>query len=290
MKRNILIATLAALAFSEICASQDNPPTPAEQYKALFEEHRRASSSGSAMTDAERLKFVGRAYQRRNELSKKLLELAEKYPNDPVALDALIQAVWQVNNIPWPVELVGQDASTRAKVFAIIHRDHIRSDKLGPLCQRVSYGYGKDYEDFLRAVAATNPHKIVQATASLSLAHYLNNRLQRIDLCREQPVRAKEFAELFGEEYFAALQRQDRGKVLKEVETTLEQTIAKYGDVKLPSDDTVAERANAELFEIRHLSVGMETPDIEGVDQDGKQFKLSDYRGKVVLLDFFSCV
>jgi peroxiredoxin len=29
-------------------------------------------------------------------------------------------------------------------------------------------------------------------------------------------------------------------------------------------------------------------PDIEGEDQDGVRFKLSDYRGKVVLLDFWS--
>ena len=30
-----------------------------------------------------------------------------------------------------------------------------------------------------------------------------------------------------------------------------------------------------------------EAPEIEGVDIDGKKFKLSDYRGKVVVLDFW---
>jgi cytochrome oxidase Cu insertion factor (SCO1/SenC/PrrC family) len=58
--------------------------------------------------------------------------------------------------------------------------------------------------------------------------------------------------------------------------------------VVLPGDDTVAVRAKAELFEVRHLSVGKAAPDIEGEDQDGKRFKLSEYRGKVVLLDFWS--
>ena len=33
--------------------------------------------------------------------------------------------------------------------------------------------------------------------------------------------------------------------------------------------------------------VGMTAPEIEGEDIDGKTFKLSDYRGKVVLLDFW---
>src|SRR6516164_11696087 len=98
--------------------SQDKPSTPAEQYRALRKEYDRASSSGVPLTDAERLKFVGRVYRHRNALAQKFLELAEKYPTDPVALDALIQAVWQVNTIPWPVELVGED-SARAKAFAI---------------------------------------------------------------------------------------------------------------------------------------------------------------------------
>jgi cytochrome oxidase Cu insertion factor (SCO1/SenC/PrrC family) len=33
--------------------------------------------------------------------------------------------------------------------------------------------------------------------------------------------------------------------------------------------------------------VGQPAPDIEGEDIDGQPFKLSDYRGKVVVLDFW---
>jgi len=42
-----------------------------------------------------------------------------------------------------------------------------------------------------------------------------------------------------------------------------------------------------ELYELRFLSIGKIIPEIEGDDQDGKHFKLSDYRGKVVLLYFW---
>jgi cytochrome oxidase Cu insertion factor (SCO1/SenC/PrrC family) len=84
--------------------------------------------------------------------------------------------------------------------------------------------------------------------------------------------------------------RQDDAKVIGEVEAAFERAAEKYGDVKLSGGDTVAERAKAELFEVRHLRVGKQAPDIEGEDQDGKRFKLSDYRGKVVLLDFWSYV
>jgi hypothetical protein len=59
-------------------------------------------------------------------------------------------------------------------------------------------------------------------------------------------------------------------------------------DVKnIPFADTVAEKAKTELYDIRHLSPGKLAPDIEGRDQDGRQFKLSEYRGKVVLLYFW---
>ena len=40
-------------------------------------------------------------------------------------------------------------------------------------------------------------------------------------------------------------------------------------------------------FEAERLQIGMEAPDIVGEDLDGVPFKLSDYRGKVVLLSFW---
>lgn len=41
------------------------------------------------------------------------------------------------------------------------------------------------------------------------------------------------------------------------------------------------------MYKVTHLVVGCEAPEIEGVDHDGKQFRLSEFRGKVVLLPFW---
>jgi hypothetical protein len=265
---------------------QDKPATPAEQYRTLLAEYDRASSSGVPLTDAERLKFVGQVYRHRNALALRFLQLAEKHPNDAVALDALTKAVWQVNTT-WPVELVGRD-DARPRAFALLQRDHIRSDKLGPVCERISSGFCQEYETFLRAVLEKNPHKDVRALACLSLAHFLSSRLQRLDLIEEDPDLAREFRDLFGKEYLAALQRQDRGKATREAESFFERAAQEFGEARLPEGGTVGGKARAGLFEMRHLVVGKEAPDIEGEDQDGKRFKLSDYRGKVVLLDFWS--
>ena len=49
----------------------------------------------------------------------------------------------------------------------------------------------------------------------------------------------------------------------------------------------MGEVAEAALFKLRHLSIGRVAPEIEGEDIFGKKLKLSDYRGKVVVLSFW---
>lgn len=285
LPEGILVFLLALSVAASQDKGGDRSASPAERYKALLKEYQ-VASSGGAFNDDERMHFIGRVYKHRSRLALKFVEFAEENPNDPIALDALIQAVWQVNTTPWPVEIVGED-SARHRAFTLLLRDHVQSAKLGPVCQRVSFGFCKEYEMLLRTVLAKNPHKAVQALACLGLAHFLSNRSQRLDLIREQPNLAKEFAGLFGKEYFEELERQDQAKASKEAEALFERALEQYGDEQFPEGGTVREKAKTELFEIRHLIVGKEAPDIEGQDQDGNRFKLSDYRGKVVLLDFW---
>jgi hypothetical protein len=283
----ILVLALGLSVVAPAQKSPDQPVAPAEQYQALLKEYEAASSSGRALPDDERLQFVGRVYRLRNQLALKLVELAERFPEEPIAVDALLRAVWQVNGTPWPVELVGKDEAS-GRALTLLKRDHIRSDKLGPTCQRISFGFRREYDTFLRAVLEQNPHPEIRAQAYLSLAHFLISRSQRLDLVQAQPELAKEFGDLFGKQYLAELQGQDRSKVTREAEALFEQTAVQYGEVKLPEGTTVGEKATAELFEIRHLVIGKQAPEIDGEDQDGKRFKLSDYRGKLVLLDFWS--
>src|SRR5262249_32043740 len=278
--------------------AQERQATPAEQYKAILKETQDLqdanykefvahATKGRQPSDEARMKLVGRAYGIKYEQAPKLVALAEKYPNDSIARAALTEAVWQVNGTPWPVEMVGRDGA-RPRAFALLRRDHIRSDKLGPLCERISYGLCAEYEPFLREVLEMNPHKEVRARACLALARFLSNRSLRLAVTAKQPAQAREFADLYGKEYLEGLRRQDRTKATEEAEALLVRATRDYGDLKLPDGETVAEKAGPELFGLQHLSIGKVAPDIEGVDQDGVKFKLSDYRGKVVLLDFWS--
>ena len=50
---------------------------------------------------------------------------------------------------------------------------------------------------------------------------------------------------------------------------------------------TLGAQAAPALFEMKNLSVGKVAPEIAAEDIAGVDFKLSDYRGKVVMLDFW---
>jgi hypothetical protein len=52
-------------------------------------------------------------------------------------------------------------------------------------------------------------------------------------------------------------------------------------------DTEPAKEAEGYVFEMERLQIGMVAPDFVGKDADGKQIKLSQFRGQVVVLDFW---
>src|SRR5262245_19723914 len=268
-----------------MAATQDKPVAPAQQYRALLKEFGEAAqASWKATTDEERKQSAARV----EPLPLKLLELAEKNPKEPWALDALTHVItqeyWLDNYSTHPGW--GKD-SRQARAIAILLRDHVRSDKLGETCKRAQFGFRKECETFLRAVLEKNPHRAVQGEACLRLALFLNGRLNRLDLLEEQPDVRKRYEGLYGKDYLDQLRRQDRAQAIAEIEAVFEQAAAKYGDIELAWGGKAVGNAKTELSALRNLTVGKQAPDIEGPDQDGVRFKLSDYRGKVVFLYFW---
>ena len=261
---------------------ESKPATATEQYQALLKEFQGAAATYFQSTnDAERQAIVARV----DNATVRLLELVEKNPKEPFAREALTHVVtqeyWLNNHTTHPGW--GQK-SPQARAIALLLRDHLQSDQLVDTCKRVNFGFRQECETFLRTVLAKNPHRDVQGAACLRLAQLLAGRVEKLDLLKEQPALARRYEELFGKDYIATLQGRDRAGVMKEAEAFYEQASEKYGDVKLPYNESVGEVARTDLFEVRHLTVGKVAQDIEGADQDGQPFKLSDYRGKVVLL------
>lgn len=57
--------------------------------------------------------------------------------------------------------------------------------------------------------------------------------------------------------------------------------------VKKFPDSEQAKRAQGDLYELQNLVVGKTFPDFEATDENGKPWKLSEYRGQVVVVDFW---
>ena len=284
----LALATLIAGTCVSLAAVQDEvkPSTPAEQFQALQKEFGQAAYSYFQSTnDADRKQITDRV----DKVASKCLEIVDKNPDEPFSLDAMVAVVtqdyWLDNYTRHPG--LGKE-SRQAKAIALILDHHLQSDKLAEACKRVAFGFRQECETFLRTVLEKNPHHEVQGNACLRLAQYLVNRLDRLDSIKGQPELASRYELLFGRDYIERLRRQDRAEVMKEAEGFYERAAEQYSDVKMTYGEIVGEQAKTELYELRYLAVGKQAQEMEGEDQDAKSFKLSDYRGKVVLLYFWS--
>ena len=291
------LGSIAVIAFGllnvvEIDGAESN--TPKQQYTANFREYSLVSGGlRKATTDLDRKAAV----EALAPFAPMFLELAEQHPTDPVALTALRQAIqvdvstdsaaqntWEMNSSNFPS---GSMDGAAAKAVTLVLRDHLRSENLGPVIDRMRYGYRMDYDRGLSTILEKNPHRDVQGLACLALAQFLSDRLRMLRLVEDRAELAECYEIVFGKEYLPELQRLGQAKLASRIETLFERAANEYAEVKF-RNGTVGETAKSELYDIRFLSVGNTAPEIAGQDQDGVQFKLTDYRGKVVLLYFWS--
>jgi len=147
--------------------------------------------------------------------------------------------------------------------FAEKYAVQMKPDRIDQLCQGLGRLGVSGSEALLRAFMGKDSRREVQGFACLALAKSLKNRADDMSESKEAE------------------------KLRQESEQLFERAITKYADVKLSFGGTVADQAKGALYELRYLSIGKVAPEVEGEDADSKKFKLSDYRGKVVLLDFW---
>jgi AhpC/TSA family len=122
----------------------------------------------------------------------------------------------------------------------------------------------------LAEAAAMHPQQVARGQAVYALGLYHRNRARPND---------KELPEA------------EEAKWLAEATRNFTEVTKTYSDVLAPDGRAkLGDMANSQLARIKNLPflrVGKMAPEIAGEDIDGKPFKLSDYRGKIVLLDFW---
>jgi hypothetical protein len=198
-------------------------------------------------------------------------------------LDEDVTDITAFNTLRWMLNNEREPDSTKS-CLQLLEKHHFARPEMADLCSQVA----QNDPAMLDRLAASSPHVDVRGRALYAKAEALKNDIQTAAY-----IKGKEPNELewLGADKLAALQSLEVEKTQKQIEQLYQTLLDDFGAVKLYAgserETTLGARATAALFEIQHLVVGETTPEIEGVDLDSVAFKLSDYRGKVVLLDFW---
>lgn len=252
MPRLVLPPLLLALI-----AAAPPPSSPGTgELQRLWKDH--AATQARLTKQLEKIQAELEALE--GKTTTRLLELVKKYPDDPGVFPALEQLLL--------------DASPHATLaLELITKHHLDHSRIGRLCLflvEADEGLGRKTEALLRGAVAKSPHEDVRGQASLALARLLLARARTI----ERPDEARRL-------------RQEAGAVLDTI-------LKRYPNVRLPSTGEEDEGRRLGpivrplLFDLRRLALGQPVPELSGPDLDGKPLKLSDHRGKVVVLLFWS--
>jgi thiol-disulfide isomerase/thioredoxin len=264
------------------------------------------------------------------EYSRKMIELAESSPADPMAREALI---WVLNKPGKPD--IGEYGDEFARAASLLVR-HFGDDP-----EAIRLGLGLEYIQSARRdslllgfYVSARGHE-GRGLARLALAQYLACKAINVEYARKLGARPKWQVKSEGNvvreieydderyAYQLELRQCDPKQIGDEAVRLFQEVIKEYGDVpyisrsqreyeallkqptpkrngkplteedrraieqRLAQMKTLGQVAEARLDEIFNLAEGKPAPEIDGLDMNGKPLKLSDYRGKVVMLVFW---
>jgi thiol-disulfide isomerase/thioredoxin len=163
-------------------------------------------------------------------------------------------------------------------------------------CRRLGINWDPTFQpliDFLQKAADENPNRDVRGQATLALA-----RLAKESASLLTDYNTNSSNQWFEQHKSFIVEKENQGGLKAETleaEKFCHMVLEKYSDCPTlqPTNafqlkKTLGELAEIELFELEHLTVGKAAPELEGEDVDGQRLKLSDYRGKVVVLSFWA--
>lgn len=163
---------------------------------------------------------------------------------------------WTLEPAAWILTSAPQLRDAVEAIRTALEQHHLRSSKVAPLAYALTAVPDPRSLALLEKVGASNPRAEVRGVAALGTAILLKG-------LGEDPENMKRRLGL------------------------LRQAIIDSANVDL-GGRTVAKVAEDELFIIANLTKGRIAPQLSGTDVAGKPFKLSDCRGKVVVLLFWA--
>jgi S1-C subfamily serine protease/peroxiredoxin len=235
-----------------------------EKVEALFEEYQRAAEDFVAELD----KLHSGGYSRSeldaifrknpaNRFSARFVALGKEHRKTKIALQSYFMACYLLR---------GADPKLTGGVLQaatdLLLQDHLDDHELSNVVLLMPSLPPSGTKAFLRTLIQKTPHRETRAYACLSLAKTLQHEADEKPESSANPATHQEIVAL------------------------LNRVTDEFSDVTLQGHP-LSETVKPLLFAKERLAVGKKTIEIEGPDGAGNEFKLSDYRGSVVLLTFW---
>lgn len=236
--------------------------TPKEKFAAIQKKLRTDQQDWmkeyQSAEPAERSKLMNKRGEIMTAAAKAALALAKEHPTDEVALDALTMAI-QVGN---------PKIQSEAGDFLI--EKFGDDDKLAKLIPMLNNG--PSAKKMLSDLGEKSKSKNVRGVAKFTV---LEEEIEAADYPRTgKSPDPKEVAEKF----------KDLGVKLNAITTD-------YGDVEIAQgrgSSTIAKAADKLKFFMDNLTIGKTLPDVSAETLKGEKAKISDYRGKVLVVDIWA--
>jgi len=263
-------AAVLALALAAVQADEKKKPE-SDAAKAFggLQLELRTSEKEAGNDDAKRKAVF-------EKFSPKFLDHAKNNPKDDSAVLAL-EVVLEMN-------AAKDKAKARQEAIALLKKEYARSKQILPVLRTLAkQGAGTSGDaaalEVVKAVAKDNPDKLVRATALDELASNFEFRaVMSENLTRNERLR-EDYEKRYGEDVVKKLI--DSGDESKKEAEELRKLLAKdYAGVLEPVEDKPKTETK--------LAIGDKAPDTTCDDVKGKPVKLSDLKGKVVVLDFWA--
>lgn len=298
--RTFVLVTLIVLPLQ---AEESKSSTPKERYEALLKEYEAADEAWGKRFDPapgeeSKVDWVARSREWPGwSFTPRFLAVAEENPQDPVANEALAWVTGRALNVG--VKDARFYPHYRRALELLSQGGRLDHEQVRKACQGELRYPSPASEAFLRLILERARDRATRGAACLCLAQVLAAkgflaRAPWFDRAAKTPFETYQIQAL-DPDYVKYIHETDPSRSEAEAEGLFERATTEFGDLvwrRAPGKDgrelTIADVARSELNELRNLAVGKVAPEIEGEDIDGKPMRLSDHRGKVVVLTFWA--
>lgn len=314
----LVLLTVAALTGNRGAAAlQDDKKSaqlsPSDELKTIQQEYRQLQSRFSrayqaAKSQEEKQKVLREQRPNPKPLLLRSLQLAESHPDSPAAVDALLWTLQIGNFSPEGTKAENSLVSgfvakaTLSQLTAKLQRLRFFTPKImSAVSSRAQAALDDPDAPKLLAWVACGGFVEAGDKAREILKEKFTNHDALADVCQilryqgDKKTAPKELQAILDRStnlkvqaaacYSLAWRKKEEGVGgLAEAEKLFERVVKEFGE----ANHSISLQAKGELNEMRGLlAEGKPALAIEGPDLDGQSFRLSEYKGKVVLLDFW---